>query len=277
MVGGDEGVDVAELRPAEGIHRSGGVQLHGAGAQRDHAAVEAEVAVFEFLHVTHHVCLAAVLEEHRGLHELGGTLHLGRDAAELLAVRVADELFVLLAKGFGDDDTNLVDVFASGGLVEADAEVLFVDDAEVHAVFLGGFLHLAGAGTFWQFEQQRVEEVLVELLHAEFGQFGGQLAGEAVDMVCDLDQALRAMIEGVEARHDGQQCLSRADVGRGALTLDVLLAGLEGQTVGGIAEGVDADADDTAGHLTLVGLGGGEVTGMRTAESHRQAETLVGT
>jgi hypothetical protein len=65
------------------------------------------------------------------------------------------------------------------------------------------------------------------------------------------------------------------DVARFAL--DVLLTGLQSQTVGRIAEGVDADADDTAGHLTLVGFGGGEVTGMRTAESHRQTETLVGT
>ena len=57
----------------------------------------------------------------------------------------------------------------------------------------------------------------------------------------------------------------------------MLLTGLQSQTVGRIAEGIDADADDTARHLALVGFGGGEVTSMRTAKSHRQTETLVRT
>ncbi len=57
----------------------------------------------------------------------------------------------------------------------------------------------------------------------------------------------------------------------------MLFAGLQGQTVGRIAQCIDADADDTAGHLAFVGLGGGEVTGVRATESHRQTEALVGT
>ena len=93
----------------------------------------------------------------------------------------------------------------------------------------------------------------------------------------DFDQALGTMIQGVEARHDGQQSLSRADVGRGFFAFDVLLTGLQCQTESRVAKSIHADADDTAGHLTLVSLGGGKVTGMRTTESHRQTETLVGT
>ena len=53
---------------------------------------------------------------------------------------------------------------------EGAKEMLLVDDAEVHSVFLGSFLHFAGASAFRQFKQQRVEEVLVELLYAELGQ-----------------------------------------------------------------------------------------------------------
>ena len=177
MVGGDEGVDVAKLRPAEGIHRGGGVQLHRAASERNHAAVEAEVAVFEFLHVAHHVSLAAVFEEQRGLHELRGAAHLGLDAAEVGAIRVANQFLVLLAHGFGDHNADFVEVFLGRGLVDADAKVLLVDDAEVHAVLFGGFLHLAGANVGGHFEQQRVEEVLVELLHAELGQFATEFSG----------------------------------------------------------------------------------------------------
>ncbi len=110
---------------------------------------------------------------------------------------------MLLAHGFGHHLANLVEVFLGRGLVDADAKMLLVDDAEVHAVLFGGFLHFAGANVVGHFEQQRVEEVLVELLHAELGQFATELAGEAINMMCNLDQAFRTMIEGVEARHDG--------------------------------------------------------------------------
>ena len=58
-----EGVDVAELAPGDGHHFAGGVQLHGAGAERDHGAVERQIPVGEFAQVAHHFGLAAVFFE----------------------------------------------------------------------------------------------------------------------------------------------------------------------------------------------------------------------
>mgnify|MGYP003693927787 CR=1 FL=1 len=48
---GANGCRAAELRPGQRDHFRGRVQLHGAGAERDHRAVEREVAVTELAHV----------------------------------------------------------------------------------------------------------------------------------------------------------------------------------------------------------------------------------
>ena len=45
---------------------------------------------------------------------------------------------------------------------------------------------------------------------------------------------------------------------------------------GGLAAGVDRDADDPAGHGALVGVPGGEEGGVRAAIAHRHAEALGG-
>ena len=55
-----EGVDGGELRPGDGFHLGGGVQLHGARAQRDHGAVQGEVAVREAADVAQQLGLGAV-------------------------------------------------------------------------------------------------------------------------------------------------------------------------------------------------------------------------
>ena len=39
------GVDACKLRPGDGFHGGGGIELHGAGAQRDHGAVERQVLI----------------------------------------------------------------------------------------------------------------------------------------------------------------------------------------------------------------------------------------
>ena len=84
------------------------------------------------------------------------------------------------------------------------------------------------------------------------------------------------MVDGVERGHDGQQCLGGADVGRGLLAADVLLAGLQGQAVGGDAGVVFGDTHEAAGHGALQPLLHGHVGGVRAAEEQRHAEALGG-
>ena len=54
LVAGRERVDRSELGPGHRDHLGGGVQLHGARAQRDHGAVQGQVAVGQAAQVAQH-------------------------------------------------------------------------------------------------------------------------------------------------------------------------------------------------------------------------------
>ena len=65
LIGRRERMQAAELRPGQRDHFGGRVELHGAGAERDHGAVERQVAVDELAHVAQQLGLGAVRVEHR--------------------------------------------------------------------------------------------------------------------------------------------------------------------------------------------------------------------
>ena len=87
-------------------------------------------------------------------------------------------------------------------------------------------------------------------------------------------QPHRAVVDGVEARHVGQQHLGGTDVGVGLLAADVLLAGLHRHAQGGLAAGILGDADDATRHGAFVGIAGGEEGGMGATVAHGHAEAL---
>ena len=102
----------------------------------------------------------------------------------------------------------------------------------------------------------------------------GQPPGQPVHAQGDLPEPGRAVVRGVHARDVGQQRLRGADVRRGALAADVLLAGLQRHPVGGPAVRVDRDADHAPRHLARVRAAGGEERGVRPAVAERHAEAL---
>ena len=65
-----ERVQVREAGPGDGLHLGGGVELHGAGAERDHRPVEGDVAVGEPPQVAQHLGLGPVRVEGRVGQEL---------------------------------------------------------------------------------------------------------------------------------------------------------------------------------------------------------------
>ena len=91
----------------------------------------------------------------------------------------------------------------------------------------------------------------------------------------DGAQALRPVIDGVHARHDGEQHLGGTDVAGGLFAPNVLLAGLQRQAVSGTPARIDGLADEAARHRPLVGIAGGEEGGMGAAEAERHAEALA--
>ena len=65
LFGRRERVDVGEFRPGDGDHLAGGVELHGATAKRDHAAVQRQVLVAEPADVAQHTGLRLVRVKNR--------------------------------------------------------------------------------------------------------------------------------------------------------------------------------------------------------------------
>ena len=97
-----------------------------------------------------------------------------------------------------------------------------------------------------------------------------------VDPQGDRPEPRRAVVDGVHARHHGEQHLRCADVGRRLLAPDVLLPGLQGQPVGRRPHGVDRDPDEAPGQGALESRAHAHVAGVRATEPHRHAEALGG-
>ena len=70
-----ERMDVREFGPGDRHHLGGGVELHRAGTERDHRAIEGQIAVAESAQVAQHLVLAVVALEHRLREELVATAH----------------------------------------------------------------------------------------------------------------------------------------------------------------------------------------------------------
>mmetsp|Transcript_49430 Transcript_49430/g.137383 ORF Transcript_49430/g.137383 Transcript_49430/m.137383 type:complete len:386 (-) Transcript_49430:331-1488(-) len=89
-----------------------------------------------------------------------------------------------------------------------------------------------------------------------------------------LLQAICPVVHRVHGCHVCQENLRGADVGRRLVKADVLLARLQGEPVGRVAEPVHRFADDAAGHPAHLLLGGREVGRRRPAEPHRHPKPL---
>ena len=232
---------------------------------------ERKVARFEPLEVAEHLRLAVVavedvvLEERAGAGEGCGDGDFG----------IGGQLGHGPCDGFAavQDDEDFGHVGFAGGLVQRDADGVRVEDAEVDLVRFGelGDVDRAFAA---QADGKRVEEQVGRHLEVEALQSFGQGGRQQVDAMGDLLQAFRPVIDGIHRGHVGEKRLGGADVRRGLLAADVLLAGAERKAHGGFAGGVLGHADEAAGHLAFEGVARGEETRVRPAVAQRHTETL---
>ena len=79
LISRGKGVHMGKLGPGDGDHLAGGVELHGAAAQRDHAAVQRQVLVGQLADVAQHAGLGVVTVEDGVREEIAGAAQLGRD------------------------------------------------------------------------------------------------------------------------------------------------------------------------------------------------------
>ena len=101
-----------------------------------------------------------------------------------------------------------------------------------------------------------------------------ELARKLVNALRRSRANLRAVIDRIHRRDDGEEDLGGADVARRFVAADVLLARLQREAIGGAAFGVVRNADEPAGHVTFVLVARREISRVRSAEAERNAKTL---
>ncbi len=174
--------------------------------------------------------------------------------------------------GTEEDRQQLLDGALVAGLVEAHAQPAAAEDAQVDLRRLGTFDDRSLRTS--DLKRQGVEEMPVEPHDALLLQTRGEDGRQPMDALGDALEALRAVIDRIEASDVGQQHLRGADVGVGLLATDMLLAGLQRHAQRGVAAGVLGHADDASRHAALELVAAGEIGRVRAAVAHRHTEAL---
>ena len=270
LVGRREGMNVGEAGPGDRDHLAGGIELHRAAAQRDHAPIKGQILVTQTPDVAEHRRLGVMRVEHRMGEERARAAKRHGDERVDSPLEGTDlgERLPVACKHLPEGD----EVVARRRLIEADGKRPRVERAKVHS---GGAGPRGEVGRpLPRLEGQRVEGALATDSHAELGEAGGEDRRVGGDALGDTHEAIGPVVNRIHARHHGGEDLGGADVGGGLLAADVLLAGLEGEPVGGVAVGIDAHADEPARHRSLEGVAAGEEGGVRPAAAHRHSEAL---
>src|ERR1043166_7137838 len=87
-------------------------------------------------------------------------------------------------------------------------------------------------------------------------------------------ESARAVVDSVHRSEHGEKDLRRADITRCLVASDVLLARLQGEPICGLAFGIVGNADESAGHVTLVLVSCRKIGGVRSTEPERHAKAL---
>jgi hypothetical protein len=189
-----ERMQLAELGPRHRHHLARRVQLHRARAERNHRAVERDVAIGETPQVAQHLGLAAVAMERRMRQEF-------RAARERRRQRVGRRRIEI---GHGErrfttpeNPPDRLDVFSRRRLVERDAERARIDDAEIGTVAFAARDDVGGGSAGR--DGQRVEEFARGHGETEPHQTCAQDRGEPMHAPRDRAQAVGPVIDGVHA------------------------------------------------------------------------------
>ena len=224
-----------ELRPGQRNHLGGGVELHGAGAQWNHRAIERKIAIAQLAHIAQQLRLGAMGVEYRMGQERAPTLQLAWQ-------RVARAGFdIRVSKAAAECAPHRLDDIRRRGLVQRDAERALADpQIDLFGARAGDDLILLCACI----DHHGVEECFRLWREAELAQTGRQHAGSAMHGTSDVGQSLWPVIDRIHRGDHGQEHLRGADVRGRLFATDMLLAGLQRQTVGRVPPGIDRQPDD---------------------------------
>ena len=181
----------------------------------------------------------------------------------------------LLAQRLGEDLQQSGELPFGHGLVQGDTHRSVPVVAQIEVPLVGAGQDEAG-GAVRQPDPQSVEEDLVAQLGAQVPQAGRQGKSGGSGALRHRLQAPGTVVHGVHRRQDGGENLSGADVARGPLSSNVLLASLAGQPVGVVSGGVLRDPRDPPRDRALELGSCGQKGGMRPAEHEWHPQPLSG-
>ncbi len=178
----------AEFGPGQRDHLGCGVELHGAGAQRNHRAVEREIAIAEFAHIAQQLGLGAMSVEHR----------MGEECA--IALQLARQRLAHTGFDFGVVETAAegvpyrLDHFGRRGLVQRDTKRALADcEVDFFSPRTGDDVVPLAA----DIHRQRVEKCFRLRRKTELAQSRRQHGRTAMHCARDVGQSLRTVIDRV--------------------------------------------------------------------------------
>ena len=269
-----KGMQAGEFRPGDGNHLAGGIQLHGAGTQRNHRVVERQVLVFQRLDVAQHGSFRAVPVEYRVRQNRRLAQELVGYALPTVGDRPIQFVQILVVIIAGETAQQRCDRGGGSGFVQSHAQMVGIDQPQVDALAARAADNRTRLPRHVQ--RQGIEEVAIAAGNAAVFQAGSEHGGQSMHPQRDRPQPFRAMVDRIEAGDIGQQHLGGADVGVGLFPTDMLLAGLQRHAQRPVAAGIHRDADDAPRHGPLVGVAGGEEGRMGPAVAHGHAKALGG-
>ncbi|MCY1419456.1 hypothetical protein D9M71_350460 [compost metagenome] len=132
-----ERVQLGKAGPGDGDHLAGGVELHGARAQRDHRLVQRQVLVLQLLEVAQHLGFTVVQVEHRVGEERRAPHQAGGDAFGQGQLVECGNIQAVVDPE--EDVEQAQHRLLAAGFVQAHTQVPAAEDAQVDLCGFGAF------------------------------------------------------------------------------------------------------------------------------------------
>mmetsp|Transcript_14373 Transcript_14373/g.27727 ORF Transcript_14373/g.27727 Transcript_14373/m.27727 type:complete len:723 (-) Transcript_14373:79-2247(-) len=258
---------VSELWHSDWHHLRRGVQLHCAGAQRNHRVAQGEVLCLQSRQISEHLVLRVVGVENIVSEEVGCSLEHSNVAVNLFGERLGGEG----SRPTRENGEKQINVFQGGGFVKGNRDVAGIQHANVVALLNSSCDNTSGIADV---DRNGIEEEVGGDAHSELLGTGSHDSGETVNSGGNFLQSFWSMIDGIHRCNVGKEGLGSADVGSRLLPSDVLLTRLHSHTERRVSVLINTRSNDTARHDSLVLVSGSKKGSVWTTISHWNSESL---
>ena len=257
----NEGMDIREFGPSDRFHFRRCIELHGAGAERDHGPVQRQILPRQRLQIPHHGCLGAVLME-GPLRQKAGSAPSFRKQRVRLPRSVetkhgADDLQLPFSNRFVERECKAVRTLL------ARQETLLPKSSHRLVRVLRG-------------HEYSVEQGALSGQAAGRARCCGEPGGEVMHASRDGLQAFRAVPDRVGGGHVCEQCLRGTDVRGRLLPPNMLFSGLQREPEGRATLLVHGPADNSPRSQANVLPSRRNKRRVRSAVTHRHTKSLQG-